>query len=100
MQVCYAKEIVYLHGDNELHLVFANELRDAVVRQHSNDRMATEIKAPTIDIATTPSDVQRGDVESCNRHAMQTEVKRDLQRRHINMIAIAGMIVSTIQHTL
>ncbi|KAK4617767.1 Proline-specific permease [Fulvia fulva] len=55
--------------------------------------MATEIKAPTIDIATTPSDVQRGDVESCNRHAMQTEVKRDLQ--HTGLFLASGQAIAT-----
>lgn len=30
---------------------------------------------------------------------MDMTIKRDLRRRHINMIAIAGMIVSETEHT-
>lgn len=49
-----------------------------------------EEKAPNMGVTNVQADTERGDVESITPRHGHSEVKRDLQRRHINMIAIAG----------
>lgn len=55
---------------------------------------AIDTKTPATGVDNVGSDIMRGDVESLRNNEASTGVRRDLQRRHINMIAIAGMIVS------
>ncbi|KAK4543240.1 hypothetical protein LTR36_005790 [Oleoguttula mirabilis] len=47
-------------------------------------------KSPSMGVVSEPA--ERGDVESLSNRHDSTTIKRDLQGRHINMIAIAGMI--------
>jgi amino acid transporter len=52
-------------------------------------------KAPDMGVATSDYGVdneRQGEIESITPRNGSNAVKRDLQRRHINMIAIAGMI--------
>lgn len=53
-------------------------------------------KAPKMGISGTVVEADaavRGDIEALPSGTNQAGVKRDLKRRHINMIALAGMIV-------
>lgn len=51
-------------------------------------------KSPAMDIQANEDKVERGEVLLVSASNDDNGLRRDLKRRHINMIAIAGMIVS------
>jgi hypothetical protein len=64
--------------------------------QPTSKASITDSKSPvTITLQQDDRNVDRGEIEALNPPPHSSGVRRDLKRRHINMIAIAGMIVSS-----
>lgn len=54
--------------------------------------------AKSVEMGIADKSMSEGDGVTVGAMAATGTIKRDLRRRHINMIAIAGMIVSESEH--